>query len=277
MYVGKFMETRDHAKSGPKIASLAQKIKPRSTSPVLKQPDVIAYLNDLHSKFVLVPIDKAANNVAIVCKRFYVEIILREIGASNNQSINQTYVSTDKCKEEIIQDSQEFAKKLGLKVEGKDLDLPSMYWMPKMHKSPTGFRFIIASKHCSTKPISTAVSTAFKLIYKQVQNFHRDAKFLSNYNKFWVLQNSDPIISILQKTNKRKNAKSISTYDFSTLYTKLPHDKLIQRLSGIIDLVFKGGDKSFIKVTSNGYAYWVRSKNSACFSKGFLKMAVFLK
>ena len=54
----------------------------------------------------------------------------------------------------------------------------------------------------------------------------------------------------------------------------LPHDKLIQRLSKIIDFVFLGGDKSFIKVTAHGNAYWVRTKNGAGFTKGLLKMAV---
>ena len=28
----------------------------------------------------IVPIDKAANNVEIVCKRYYAEVILKEIG-----------------------------------------------------------------------------------------------------------------------------------------------------------------------------------------------------
>ena len=74
------------------------------------------------------------------------------------------------------------------------------------------------------------------------------AKFLSNYNKFWVLQNSEPILSILNNINKKKNAKSISTFDFSTLYTKLPHDKLIKSLKDIISFVFEGGDKPYIKI-----------------------------
>ena len=33
--------------------------------------------------------------------------------------------------------------------------------------------------------------------------FHKNAKFLSNLNKFWVLQNSDPIIKLLGKINKK--------------------------------------------------------------------------
>ena len=47
---------------------------------MLKQDTVIEYLNELHEKFVLVPIDKAAKNVAIICKKYHVTVILKEIG-----------------------------------------------------------------------------------------------------------------------------------------------------------------------------------------------------
>ena len=33
----------------------------------------------LESKFVLVPFDKAYNNVVVICRKHYVEVILREI------------------------------------------------------------------------------------------------------------------------------------------------------------------------------------------------------
>ena len=196
---------------------------------------------------------------------------MKEIGGSDGTN---TYTKSDLCKDEIISDSQEFSKRLGLKVEGDDLDLPIMYWMPKMHKFPSGSRFIIASKHCSTKPLSKAVSNAFKLVFRQVENFHKNAKFLSNYNKFWVLQNCNPILSTLKSINKKKNAKSISTYDFSTLYTKLPHGKLVDRLSKLIDFVFEGGDRSFIKIGNTGNAFWSRNRKGTGFTKNSLKMAV---
>ena len=63
-----------------KIAFLRKKVKPKQTKAILQDPDVSEYLQKLHEKFVLVPIDKAANNVAIVCKRYYVEVMLKEIG-----------------------------------------------------------------------------------------------------------------------------------------------------------------------------------------------------
>ena len=95
-----------------------------------------------------------------------------------------------------------------------------MYWTPKKHKKPIGERFINAS--CNTKKISKAVTSIFKLIYNQILNFHKNAKFLSNYSKFWVFQNIDPVIEKLKAINKRKNTKSIATYDISTLYTTIP-------------------------------------------------------
>ena len=50
-------------------------------------------------------------------------------------------------------------------------------------------------------------------------------------DKFWVLQNSNPTIDLLNKINKC--AKSIATYNFPTLYTKPPHDKLVDKLPSI--------------------------------------------
>ena len=257
-----------------KIAFLKRKMKYRKVNPVLQQTEVIEYLRDLHSKFVLVPIDKAANNVSIICKRFYVEVILKEIGILGEG--NSTYLKSDLSKEHIIQDNVEYANHLKMEVTERELDLPAMYWIPKKHKHPTGKRFIIASKQCATKQISTAVSKVFKLIYSQVENFHKKAKFLSNYNKFWVLQNCNPVIESLNRINKKKNAKSISTFDFSTLYTKLPHNKLVKELSEVIDFVFDAGSNKHIAISNFGKAYWSKNKpkTSVSFTKNSLKIAV---
>ena len=130
-----------------------------------------------------------------------------------------------------------------------------MYWICKLHKNPVGSRFIIASKNCSTKPLSKAISNIFKLIYSQIENIHRKSKFLSNYNKFWVLQNVDPVIENIN-INRKKKTKSITTYYFSTLYTTLLHDKLIKRLCNVIDFVFEGGNRTHICISRNNVAYW---------------------
>ena len=90
--------------------------------------------------------------------------------------------------------------------------------------------------------------------------------------------NSDSINDSLIEINK-KYAKSITTYDFSTLYTKLPHDKLVDEISPIIDFAFKGRNRSYVQVSRNEKAIWrKKSKGGFGFSKAALKTAVtFLK
>ena len=44
---------------------------------------------NLKEKFVLVPVDKAANNVSFICKRFYAQVLLKEMGFLGNP--NPTY------------------------------------------------------------------------------------------------------------------------------------------------------------------------------------------
>ena len=150
-----------------------------------------------------------------------------------------------------------------------------MYQNPKLHRNPVDSRFIIASKNYSTKPFSKAFSNVFKLIYSQIENFHRKSKFLANYSKFWVLQNVDPIIENTNIINRKKKAKSITTHDFSTLYTTLPHDKLIKRFCNVIDFVFDGGNRTSICISKNNVAYWrKKSKENIAFSKSTLKASL---
>ena len=177
------------------------------------------------------------------------------MGENNNNQQNLTYSKANFSKEDIINNNENFCKKFDLKLTDKDRSLPIMYWLPKLHKTPIGARFIIASKNCSNKPLSNVISKIFKMIFKNVENFHSKTKFYSSFKKFWVVENSYPIIEKLNVINTRKKAKSISTYDFSTLYTKIPHNLLIKVLSEIICFVFKSKVRSKIGFSSSSI-YW---------------------
>ena len=58
--------------------------------------------------------------------------------------------------------------------------------------------------------------------------------------------------------NKRRKATSVSTFDFSTLYTKLPHNKLLMVLNSLTDFCFDGGENKQITVNNSG-ARWVKN------------------
>ena len=48
----------------------------------------------------------------------------------------------------------------------------------------------------------------------------------------------------------------VPTFDFSTLYTKLPHNKLLMVLNSLIDFCFDGRESKYITVNNYG-ACWV--------------------
>ena len=203
----------------------------------------------------------------------YLSKLLEEIGLTVQHSTTYEQVC-NKPRGEIIKDNVEHAENLNIKVNETDLDLPVMHWIPKMHKSPIGARFIVASKTCSTKSTASAVSKAFKLITSQIENFHNKSKFYQNYNKFWIVQNVTPIIGKLLEINNKKNAKIISAFDFSTLYTKIPHHLIINILNDIIDFAFSGGKNKQIIISGNK-AYWgSRRRQKHYFTKSSLKVSV---
>ena len=70
-----------------------------------------------------------------------------------------------------------------------------------------------------------------------------------------TIQNSYQVISSINKLNKRLTAKSIATFDFSMLCTKLSHDKLHYVLSETTDFVFKGGIRDYVTAYNSG-AFW---------------------
>ena len=139
-------------------------------------------------------------------------------------------------------------------------DLPVMYWIPKMHKNPISFCFIIASPVCSVKPLSKDITSIFKLFYEKVERYHTKGRVWSGIKTFWTIQNSYPVISSINKLHKSKAAKSMSTFDFSTPYTKIRQHKLLYVLNEITDFPFKGGTRDYVTVYNSG-AFWSQSKS----------------
>ena len=62
-------------KVNKKIKELKSKIKFSKVKQVLRDPEVIYYLQE---QYVMCPIGKAANNIAFICKKYYVQVLLKE-------------------------------------------------------------------------------------------------------------------------------------------------------------------------------------------------------
>jgi hypothetical protein len=60
----------------------------------VKKPEVINQMRRLHDNFVLVPADKASNNIVFVCKNYYYECLLHELGLTSTSG-NPSYTRTN--------------------------------------------------------------------------------------------------------------------------------------------------------------------------------------
>ena len=128
-----------------------------------------------------------------------------------------------------------------------------MYWLPKIHKTPVGARFIVASYYCSNNPLSDTISKNFKMIFNAVESFHKKGFFYLGCKKFWVVQNSFPIATMLNKINVKK--KSVSTFECSTFYTTTLDKLFIKVLSEVISFVFKSKVRQHIGFSKTSI-YW---------------------
>ena len=147
-----------------KVDVLKATVIPKKTNPILKQPSVIEALKKLHSLYVITPIDKASKNIAFICKKFYINCLMDELGIPGNAS--PTYSISSLSKNDVISNNEILCRQLiGKELSSDQRDIPVIYWMPKMHYTPSRRRFIIASSNCCTKPLSFLASKIFKHIY----------------------------------------------------------------------------------------------------------------
>ena len=83
-------ESKDHLKE--LVTGRISNLKGHFKSPKCKfldQPDVKDTLHKLQTNYVLVPADKAANNVIIVCKKYYIDTLVKELGINMSTSVTQ--------------------------------------------------------------------------------------------------------------------------------------------------------------------------------------------
>ena len=100
--------------------------------------------------------------------------------------------------------------------------------------------------------------------------------YFSGTKTFWIIQNNSLSLECIDKINKRKNAKEISTFDFSTLYTNILYNKLLNVLYKVVEFVFKEGTMYDIVINKQGCASQSSKKRGHrfVFTKSLLKEAI---
>ena len=252
-------------------------INPRKKH-VLSGKNCKRYLEDFHKCYVLVPADKAGNNILVVCKKYYLDVILKELDTCNVSS-PQTYESCSVRNEDIIIKHKEFITRQNVKIPDEMTQLPTLYWLPKMHKNPIGSRFIAASSKCTTKPLSQLLTCSLKLITKHYKQYCEGISRNTGVNCFWIIDNATEVLTRLKKLNRAKMAKHFDSFDFSTLYTNIPHDLLLHSISQLIREAYRIRGAKYLVIKSDGGAYWsniASTRNHSVTEDGLVEQIRFL-
>lgn len=129
--------------------------------------------------------------------------------------------------------------KVNLSIVELDKLLPTLYWLPKMHKITIGARFKVALKKGSTKRLSDTIFKIFKALFNAVESSHNKSLFYSWCKKSLVAQFFFPIVTKLNKNNIKKNVKFVSPFGFSSLHTTIPQKPLLKIFSEVVNFHFK--------------------------------------
>ena len=131
---------------------------------------------------------------------------MKELGRLN-ETIKNTYEHIkNKSMEGVISEHKNYLKhKFKIEINDNKNKLPAMYWIPKIHKYPVSFKFIIASPCCTLKSLSKDIFNAFKLFYQKTEIYQNKGRLWYGINKFWVIQNNKPVIKTLRNINKHKS------------------------------------------------------------------------
>ena len=76
-----------------RLDELSKTFKPCNVNEVLKDKTALSDLRALQEKYVIAPVDKATGNLALICKRHYASVLVKELGLTdNNPSLTYTKV-----------------------------------------------------------------------------------------------------------------------------------------------------------------------------------------
>ena len=225
--------------------------------------EIRSKLKTLQDSFVITVVDKASQNLAFICKKFYISQICKEIGLNENIHLSKTYEQHNICVDEII--SNFSTNCLDFQTEIPDIckNLPFIQIIPKFHKKPVKFRTIISSSKAFTKPLSRKLCLALKLIQKRMQGYCKTIETYTKINPFWIIDNNKEILDIINATNNNRNCRNINTFDFTTLYTTLKHDEILENFQNLFKKAFGKSNNKRIKIDNYNACWHYSNKYSS--------------
>ena len=161
----------------------------------------------------------------MIWKRHYVEVLKGELNSTS--TCGPAQLTKDQHPDHHINT----LTKIDVKID--KCELPTFYWLPKLHKRPFKSRFISNFSHYSTAILSKHITSALTAVKDNVIKYSETAFSNSNVNYFWSIKISSEVIEKLRLRNVR--GSQVSSFDFSTLYTSLPYDLIKANVLSLVN------------------------------------------
>lgn len=179
-----------------------------------KSKDLDQAIKSLKNNFVITTVDKASNNYSFICKKFYKEIICKEL--SNSATFAPAQENFKIKYKKIV------SKLIKLKLYSSNFqNIPFMHALPKFHKSPIKFRFI-----------TSTVNSFYKQAHVLLQNIlSKILNFIILNEPTWIINNNKKLLSFI----KARKITNIQCFDFENLFTSIP----LTELRNTLNLIFQ--------------------------------------
>lgn len=230
-----------------------------------------ADLKEIHDKYVITVVDKAPNNLVIMCKKLFVITLCKELGVNYNNWTtkgNDVYIPILTAHSDIIQGHVITSSKYGLRPDQSKLEMATIYPIPKLHKTPHKFRFIASSKASSIKPLSILLDNILGHIKNHFRNICKKIFKRTGINPWWSIDSTYDYIDICNKIqNNGIRNKHIFSGDFSDMFTSCKHQTMLANLCSVVDICFKNSGCTFLRVENRKTTYTNEANKERSFRK----------
>ena len=133
----------------------------------------------------MVSAGKATNIIVVVCRLHYINTLKQELNGT------KAYKKTSTDEKTVVNShSNDMPYKFAVNIKERQDKLPTMYWLPKLHKRPYKARFIANSSSCTTTELSKLLTTGLTAVKSCVIRYYETVYDRSRKNMFWCIKNT---------------------------------------------------------------------------------------
>lgn len=231
-------------------------------------------LKHLHNDFIITVVDKASNNLVLVCKKLYMLTICKELGIDTETWTaqgNEIYKPTSETREELLTQHLALNKRYTKIRDDNESKLPIIYPIPKLHKNPYKFRFIAAAVTSSMKPTSILLDRILKHMKQHMENYTRRVLKTTGINAWYTIKSTKEFIQKIQENRHGRKCKILSG-DFTSMFTALKQTTILKALYNLTEHCFKNAmnysNSQFLTLGHNYNSFTkTRAENLPSFDK----------